>query len=150
LRRALLPAAVAGAFLAILAAVVILFVRWAGSPQALVPLLRHPPALAMGLLSLGYVALSAWIVVGAHRAIVVGWLAAVPGLIALAALAAEASRSAIATAVLHALDPVLGPLVSAALMLPFSAGPLVFSIGFPLAMIARGALRRLRRYRAQA
>lgn len=145
--RALLPAAVAGLFLAILAALVVLFVRWAGSSAALVPMLRHPPALAMGLASLATVALAAWIAAARRRAaFAVGWLAAAPGLVVLAALAAEAAglgRPA-------ALDPVLGVMVTAALMLPFSAGPLVFAVGFPLAMAVRGAVRLLRRYRAQA
>jgi hypothetical protein len=143
--RVLLPAAVAGLFLAILAALVVLFVRWAGSSAALVPMLRHPPALAMGLTSLATVVLAAWIAAARgprrRRALAVGWLAAAPGLAVLAALAGEAAGVGLPAA----LDPILDPLVSVALLLPFSAGPLVFAVGFPLAMAARGAARLMRR-----
>lgn len=159
--RALLPAAVAGIFLAALAAIVALFARWAGSAAALAPMLRHPPAIAMGLVSLGCVALSAWIAriyvdplraggARRRRALVAGWLVAAPGLLVLAAAAAEASGNAAALRVRDALDPVLAPLVSGALLLPFSAGLLLFAPGFALAMGARGVLGLLRRYRSQA
>jgi hypothetical protein len=155
--RGLLPATVAGIFLAALAAIVALFARWAGSAAALAPMLRHPPAIAMGLASLGCVVLSAWIAAalragGARRrrALLAGWLAAAPGLLVLAAATAEASGNAAALRFRGALDPVLAPLVSAALRLPFSAGLVLFAPGFVLAVSARGALGLLRRYRSQA
>ena len=47
-------------------------------------------------------------------------------------------------------DPIPAPLVSDALLLPFSAGLLLFAPGFALAMGALGALGLLRRYRSQA
>jgi hypothetical protein len=119
--------------------------------------------------SLALVLLSAWIAhalaTGRWRraALLIGWIAALPGLIVLVGLAAEGTglvdllgcdyvggreghRCGNALAA-SAINFANGLALVAAYTLPFSAGPILFAFGFAPIMLVRGVIGRLARWR---
>ncbi len=141
-----------------------------GNLDTLADLLRaapYPPALVAGALSVLYVVLAALIAARRARgpsrgAAAVGWLLTLPGLFAFFALVAEGlaidaavgcNAGARLSAGVRCPDTIAGQVVEAsqvlallaAFTLPFSAGPLLFAILFPVAMILLGIVRLWRR-----
>lgn len=123
----------------------------------------HPRMMLLAVVSLGYVALAAGIAAELSRgrvrgALAVGWVAALPGLLFVLTLAVEATGldalldeggpGAPVTLGGRLLDFARGFTLFIGWTLPFSAGPLLFGLGFPIAMAARGVLRLARMTRA--
>jgi hypothetical protein len=124
---------------------------------------RGQPVVAFTAISLGYVALAAYIAaaLACRRArvlaLALGWIAAVPALIVVVVLVVDATGLALVppnwiedpNPVLLAADRFINVLRGFALLIgfnaPFSAAPVLFGLAFPIVMAVRGSARLLRR-----
>jgi hypothetical protein len=151
----------------------LVFVAIAGwSRSGLVDLMRELESglkLVLAGVSLALIFLSAWIAHalaagrGRRAALLLGWIAALPGLIILFALAAKETGivdllgceyvggrdghrcgNALVAAAINFAN---GLTLVAAHTLPFSAGPILFALGFAPIMLVRGAIGRLAKRR---
>lgn len=166
--RILVAALVGLVYAAIIAQAAAQFARWAGSPEALVALLRTPRGILYAVLTILYGALAMWIAwsvprgtPGAKPALVVGALAATPGLLALAGAAAhvlgllalagcddmgriESGAICPDTPAGRIADFGSSAFQRAITALPLAVGPLVFAAGFGIAAAAALTVTALR------
>jgi hypothetical protein len=124
---------------------------------------HHEWSIRFMAISLGYVALAAWIAAAlaggrARLAVALGWLAALPTLIGIFSGIADStglSRMIVGDPLEDAdayyrlparlLNGARGVGLLIGLNLPFSAGPVFFGLAYPIVMAMRGAWRLLRR-----
>ena len=123
---------------------------------------NRSPSLTFAALSLGCVALAAWIAAALARgpargAVMLGWLAALPTLIGVLALLLEVTGidrmmvgdplqdpEAYHRLPAHLVDFTRGTALLIGFNLPFSAGVIIFGLVYPIVMTARGCWRLLR------
>lgn len=127
---------------------------------------NRPPSLIFAALSLGTVALAAWIAAAlargqAGRAVMLGWLVALPTLIGVLGVLVDATGAERMIVGDQLQDPdayhrlparLVGFTQGIALLvgfnLPFSAGVVIFGLVHPIVMVGRGLWRLLRGGRA--
>lgn len=174
--RIVVAALVGLVYAGIIALTAMQFAQWAGSPEVLVALLRTPRGIFYAALTVLYGVLAIWIAWTAPRgtaraklALIVGALAAAPGLLALAGAAAHVlglmalagcdDTGRIESGAICPDTPAgrLADFGSAAFQraitaMPLAVGPLIFAAGFAIAtavacaiIVPRSILHRLRR-----
>ena len=118
----------------------------------------RPPSLMFAVLSLGYVALAAWIAAALARgAVVLGWIAALPTLVGVLDAVMDTAGlwemmigdpmhdpDAYHHLPAHVLNFMRGITLLLGFSLPFSAGLIIFGLVYPIVMTVRGCWRLLR------